>query len=304
MKVKLSPNIKRVIASFLLMMVLASSADFVTLYSYANTLIENKTICGFEEHIHIDECYQNNLICNLNTTKPHEHLENCYEDQLICENADETHTHIEECYQKNTICTNTEDIVHTHDDNCYEKNLTCNKEEHSHVETCYEDETQEEVDLEEKEDNTVVENEETNTTNTNTVNTNTISNTVENKVDNTVSNTVTNTVTNTTNTVSKNAMMKAADTRSLNEKATLEYNGKYYKVEIESFIRGAVSDIRASELMQARIYVSDSANGPWTVTNYVGDTLVSKLQYQYETKFSGGRTDGIPSWNIMYLQHI
>lgn len=54
-----------------------------------------------------------------------------------------------------------------------------------------------------------------------------------------------------------------------------------YKVEIVSFIRGKVDDLRCSELLEARIYKSTDNGVTWTVATDVEGTPVSKLTYTW-----------------------
>ena len=54
-----------------------------------------------------------------------------------------------------------------------------------------------------------------------------------------------------------------------------------YKVEIVSFIRGEVNDLRCSELLEARIYKSTDGGVTWAVATDVEGTPVSKLTYTW-----------------------
>ena len=54
-----------------------------------------------------------------------------------------------------------------------------------------------------------------------------------------------------------------------------------YKVEIVSFIRGLVDDLRCSELLEARIYKSTDGGNTWEVATDVEGTPVSKLSYTW-----------------------
>ena len=54
-----------------------------------------------------------------------------------------------------------------------------------------------------------------------------------------------------------------------------------YKVEIVSFIRGLVDDLRCSELLEARIYKSTDGGATWEVATDVEGTPVSKLSYTW-----------------------
>ncbi|MCC8195476.1 MAG: prealbumin-like fold domain-containing protein [Ruminococcus sp.] len=103
--------------------------------------ITNETYCGYEEHVHTDDCYEYTLICELEESEGHAHTDECYEEQqvLICElEESEEHTHTEACYetQKVLICELEESDGHTHTDECYEKTLVCELEEHTHTTDC------------------------------------------------------------------------------------------------------------------------------------------------------------------------
>ena len=54
-----------------------------------------------------------------------------------------------------------------------------------------------------------------------------------------------------------------------------------YKVEIVSFIRGLVDDLRCSELLEARIYKSTDNVATWQVATDVEGTPVSELSYTW-----------------------
>ncbi len=85
---------------------------------YTGITMTNVTYCGYEEHIHTDECYEKTLICGLEETEGHTHSEECYDEEgnLICG--------LEECEG------------HIHTDECYEYTLICGLEEHTHTAEC------------------------------------------------------------------------------------------------------------------------------------------------------------------------
>ncbi|MDY2629457.1 MAG: SpaA isopeptide-forming pilin-related protein [Lachnospiraceae bacterium] len=134
---------------------LAAVVVFVTTYMLILPAItmERETICGLEEHVHSDECYEMRAIdqsevlkCTKGTLKIHEHTDSCYDldHNLICGYADYViHTHDEKCYDAdgNLVCTLPEVKEHEHTASCYkeEKKLICGQEEsagHQHSEDC------------------------------------------------------------------------------------------------------------------------------------------------------------------------
>ena len=72
--------------------------------------------------------------------------------------------------------------------------------------------------------------------------------------------------------------------------ASAEATEPRYKVEIVSFIRGEVIDLRCCELLEARIYKSTDNGQTWQVTSDVEGTPVSKLSYTW-TNNSANTTD-------------
>ncbi len=59
----------------------------------------DKSICGLEEHVHIEECYeeQQRLFCELEEDESHTHTESCYEIEMVSVCALEEHVHTGEC---------------------------------------------------------------------------------------------------------------------------------------------------------------------------------------------------------------
>lgn len=49
-------------------------------------------VCGYQEHQHTDDCYQNELICGQEENDEHQHSEECYEKTLICTLPEHIHT--------------------------------------------------------------------------------------------------------------------------------------------------------------------------------------------------------------------
>lgn len=112
--------------------------------------MEDKTYCGYEQHIEHDEsCYTATtaLVCTL-SEEGHTHTEECYQEQtfLSCglEEAD-GHIHAEECLDESgeLICGLADgEGVHHHDEFCFvtEAVLLCGQEEsepHVHGDDCY-----------------------------------------------------------------------------------------------------------------------------------------------------------------------
>ena len=131
---------------------------FVTTYMLilpAITLTDPK--CGFEEHVHSDECYSKTLVCSEeeNATIPptftckenlHSHDSGCYDENgsLVCGKADfYIHKHDDSCYfNDKLVCPLDEIEEHTHTDDCFteEQVLICGQEEtegHIHDDSCY-----------------------------------------------------------------------------------------------------------------------------------------------------------------------
>lgn len=131
--------------------VLAGVVVFCTTYALILPALtmEQETICGQEEHVHVAECYQDHstLICNRMEVPAHTHTESCYqlEQRLICETPESVgHSHSESCYDEDgeLICGQEESLGHVHTDDCYETEqvLVCGLEEtegHVHTEDCY-----------------------------------------------------------------------------------------------------------------------------------------------------------------------
>jgi len=67
------------------------------LYDGENGEIERELVCEKEEHVHDDECYKRELVCELEEDEDHTHTDECYEYELICEK--EEHVHDDDCYE-------------------------------------------------------------------------------------------------------------------------------------------------------------------------------------------------------------
>lgn len=130
---------------------LAAVVAFCTTYALILPAIteEHTTICGLEEHVHTETCYQETqrLVCGLEETEGHTHTEGCYieEPVLLC-GLEETggHVHTEDCYTEEPVllCGQEESEDHVHSAECWgtERVLTCGLEEtepHTHSEDCW-----------------------------------------------------------------------------------------------------------------------------------------------------------------------
>lgn len=157
---------------------LAGIVVFCTTYALILPAItlEKPTICGMEEHEHVETCFETkyetqlqcpyengeltlhvhedacyvqeqSLVCSLPETKPHEHIESCSTEQnvLVCTLEEtEGHAHGETCYPESSelTCTLPETEVHVHGESCSAEDgtLICTLEEtegHAHDENCY-----------------------------------------------------------------------------------------------------------------------------------------------------------------------
>ncbi|MDD7389583.1 MAG: fibro-slime domain-containing protein [Lachnospiraceae bacterium] len=108
-------------------MCMAAVVVFVTTYMLILPAItmEQEYVCGKEEHVHTDECYEKVLICG----------------KTEGEDEPETQTGQDENGQEETETDEPEtaETGHVHTDACYEKQLVCEKEEHEHTLKCYSD---------------------------------------------------------------------------------------------------------------------------------------------------------------------
>ena len=143
---------------------LAAIVVFVTTYALVLPAItlEKVAACGIEEHQHTDDCWSEELICDLPESDGHVHDDSCYtvtrelvctidehehsvekgcydeDGSLVCSEIE--HTHSDDCYEevRTLTCEIPESEGHHHTDECYEKVLTCGKEYHIHSAACYE----------------------------------------------------------------------------------------------------------------------------------------------------------------------
>lgn len=118
-------------------MVAAVTVVFATTYMLILPAItmESDTVCGKEEHVHTQDCYETitELTCGLEECDGHVHTEECYDEE------------------GNLVCTLEESTGHQHTEACYtsEEKLKCDTEEHTHTDKCYEKKA---VDVESKSD--------------------------------------------------------------------------------------------------------------------------------------------------------
>lgn len=152
---------------------LAAVVVFCTTYALILPAItmEREPLCGMEEHVHTDECYQvpmelscscqleamagtapvvvhthneycydaqGNLVCALPEVQAHQHDDSCY--TLVP--AEDGHFHNDSCYteRQELTCGLAESEGHTHGPDCYADTLVCAiPENHVHGDGCYED---------------------------------------------------------------------------------------------------------------------------------------------------------------------
>ena len=62
---------------------------------------QKELVCEKEEHVHSDECYTRELICEIEESEEHPHSDECYEYELICDK--EEHIHNDECYKETSL---------------------------------------------------------------------------------------------------------------------------------------------------------------------------------------------------------
>lgn len=86
---------RRMVSLLLVLSIFVSSGVLWGLRDTGITMV-NEAQCGFEEHIHTDECYEYVLVCGLEENEEHTHTPECYERRLIC--GYEEHKHSVMCY--------------------------------------------------------------------------------------------------------------------------------------------------------------------------------------------------------------
>lgn len=144
--------------------VLGCIVVFCTVYALILPAItlQSDLICGMEEHVHTEECYEIQMVqappemlcteadlIDAGVLFIHQHHSLCYddEDDLICPLEEiEEHTHDADCFieERTLICDEEEDPGHYHEDTCYTYHrgeLCCGQVEeegHAHGTDCYE----------------------------------------------------------------------------------------------------------------------------------------------------------------------
>ena len=68
---------------------IAAAATTIALVQPATTLAY---VCGMEEHVHTESCYENVLVCGQEEGEDHVHANECYEKQLVCDKVEHAHT--------------------------------------------------------------------------------------------------------------------------------------------------------------------------------------------------------------------
>ena len=147
---------RRYVAMLLVLAMLTSISVSWRLHQVGMALTtDEEYYCGYEEHIHDDSCYTEELVCGyeegeiiesdpafgVDAEEPDE-PEAPAESETPAEPEEpkvEVHHHTEDCYQKVTELT-CDHGEHTHDELCYDTetgDLLCTVEEHTHDESCY-----------------------------------------------------------------------------------------------------------------------------------------------------------------------
>lgn len=85
----------RMIALLLVLSLFVTSGVSWALHGVGLTLA-NEAECGIEEHVHTDECYEEQLVCGLEDDTEHVHTDECREMKLVCELPE--HVHNAACY--------------------------------------------------------------------------------------------------------------------------------------------------------------------------------------------------------------
>ncbi len=89
----------RMIALLLVLSLFVTSGVSWALHGVGLTLA-NEAECGIEEHVHTDECYEEQLVCGLEDDTEHVHTDECREMKLVCELPE--HVHDAACYTGST----------------------------------------------------------------------------------------------------------------------------------------------------------------------------------------------------------
>ena len=148
---------RRYVAMLLVLAMLTSISVSWRLHQVGMALTtDEEYYCGYEEHIHDDSCYTEELVCGyeegeiiesdpafgVDAEEPADEPEEPAEPEMPAEPEEpkvEVHHHTEDCYQEVTELT-CDYGEHTHDELCYDTetgDLLCTVEEHTHDESCY-----------------------------------------------------------------------------------------------------------------------------------------------------------------------
>lgn len=103
--------------------------------------LESKTICGYTEHLHSNQCFElrEPPACTLPEIQGHSHTDECWQENSVLICGLEDHGHGDDCWQNSsTLICGLED--HDHGDNCWQNSstLVCESEEHLHENSCHE----------------------------------------------------------------------------------------------------------------------------------------------------------------------
>ena len=170
---KMSKTNKRKLAWRNVVRTMAMVIIFCTTYALILPAItmQSDPICGMEEHVHSDECYEviqlDTLTCTIPESEGHTHSDACctipeseghaHSDDCCTTPESEEHSHGEECCtipeaeahsHSDDCCTIPEGEGHTHGDECWThteeigSELICAMAEHTHTDICYPLETE------------------------------------------------------------------------------------------------------------------------------------------------------------------
>lgn len=103
--------------------------------------LESKTICGYTEHLHSNQCFElrEPPACTLPEIQGHSHTDECWQENSVLICGLEDHGHGDDCWQNSsTLICGLED--HDHGDDCWQNSstLVCESEEHLHEDSCHE----------------------------------------------------------------------------------------------------------------------------------------------------------------------
>ena len=87
---------RRMLALLLVLSLFVTSGVAWALRGVGTTLV-NDAECGLEEHEHSEDCFEKQLICELEEGEDHQHSDACYADVPVC--GMEKHIHAADCYQ-------------------------------------------------------------------------------------------------------------------------------------------------------------------------------------------------------------